>query len=169
MVFQLNRDVRTSCGPKLFGLWRWSELHTRVATELTAREGYRKSLQKHSTCSGMFHVCIAVFVYKTRAETSSPSPSHSQRWPKAILQVPLVVTLPISAAIVQCKRQQWHTSPFGVLVDWSEENLKFGWETARFFHDNRVLCAEMASHIAAAMVSSPDSSSDLATKLSSME
>jgi hypothetical protein len=34
-----------------------------------------------------------------------------------------MVSIPVCAVIIQWKRQQWHKSPFGVLVERSDENL----------------------------------------------
>jgi hypothetical protein len=54
-------------------------------------------------------------------------PVHSscgQTRPKAVLrESPLMVSIRVCAAIIQWKRQQRHKSPFGVLVDRSDEHL----------------------------------------------
>jgi hypothetical protein len=55
--------------------------------------------------------------------SSSPGPPCGQILSTAILQVPLIVSVRTCAEIVQRKEQKRHTSPFGMLVDRSEEHL----------------------------------------------
>jgi len=92
---------------------------------------------------------------------SSPYPSsHIQTWSKAVLQAPLVFSVRTCAVIGHWKRQQRHTSQFGVLVDRSSENLSNS-RTERYVPPIiiELHSAVMASKIAAKTPSSVDSSS----------
>ena len=57
--------------------------------------------------------------------------------------------------------QSCHRSLFGILVICSKENPSHSSTETHFFPLSELLCTDMASQIAAEMVSSPDSSSDL--------
>ena len=57
--------------------------------------------------------------------TSSPSPSCGQTWSNGVLQVPLIVSAWTYVVIVQWKWHPQHRSPFGIMVDCSEENPSY--------------------------------------------
>jgi len=147
---------------KHFKIGCYSKLHIHLKEKFPMRQGYQKSIQQQSTCF-VTVLCQYHWVQlQTMTKmTSSPGPSCSQTWSNEVLQVPLIVSAWTCVVIVQWKRQPQHITVWDTGRLLRGESFIFLYINTLFHTLKELLYTDMTSQIAAEMVSSPDSSSDL--------
>ena len=128
VVLHLKRVTRILFSSKKhFKIGSCSKLHIHLKRELSHETRLPEIIPttKHMLCDIVSCQYRWVRLQTLAKMTSSPGPSCGQTWSNVVLQVLLTVSTQTRVVIVQWKQQPQHRSPFGILVDCSEENPSY--------------------------------------------
>ncbi len=128
VVSHLNHVTRILFSPKQhFKIESCSKLHIHLKTELSKETRLPEIIPttKHMLCDIVSCQYCSVQLQTLAKMTSSPGHSCGQTWSNIVLQVLLIISAWTCVAILQCKQQPQHRSPFRILVDCYDENPSY--------------------------------------------